>query len=201
MAVSSVPRRSTKQKARRTAAIRHLLGYVELVAGRLNRAREQAAAAVQDAKDAGDQLTYAHATSLLFLVDFLAGSQPSEDALADALALEQATDAGAAPDAAERRAALRLMYLDRLDEARETFGALRRAANRGDEEMVEAVRFHSARLELRAGDWTRAAELTDQISELAGQTSDTGPASARGSERRSLPTKATRTHRHTRPTP
>ena len=36
-----------------TAAIRHLLGYVELVAGRLNRAREQAAAAVQDAKDAG----------------------------------------------------------------------------------------------------------------------------------------------------
>ena len=57
-----------------TAAIRHLLGYVELVAGRLNRAREQAAAAVQDAKDAGDQLTYAHATSLLFLVDFLAGT-------------------------------------------------------------------------------------------------------------------------------
>ena len=153
-----------------TAAIRHLLGYVELVAGRLNRAREQAAAAVQDAKDAGDQLTYAHATSLLFLVDFLAGRQPSEDALADALALEEAIDAAPRPTPPSVVQALRLMYLDRIDEAREAFAhALRRAANRGDEEMVEAVRFHSARLELRAGDWTRAAELTDQISELGGQ--------------------------------
>ncbi len=152
------------------AAIRHLLGYVELVAGRLNRAREQAAAAVQDAKDAGDQLTYAHATSLLFLVDFLAGRQPSEDALADALALEEAIDAAPRPTPPSVVQALRLMYLDRIDEAREAFGhALRRAANRGDEEMVEAVRFHSARLELRAGEWTRAAELTDQISELGGQ--------------------------------
>ena len=128
-----------------TAAIRHLLGYVELVAGRLNRAREQAAAAVQDAKDAGDQLTYAHATSLLFLVDFLAGSQPSEDALADALALEQATDAAPRPTPPSVVRALRLMYLDRLDEARAHSRTRRRAANRGDEEMVEAVRFHSAR--------------------------------------------------------
>lgn len=153
-----------------TAAIRHLLGYVELVAGRLNRAREQAGAAVQDAMDAGDQLTYAHATSLLFLVDFLAGGQPAEDELADALALEQAIDAAPRPTPPSVVHALRLMYLDRIDEAREAFAhALRRAANRGDEEMVEAVRFHGARLELRAGDWTRAAELTDEISELAGR--------------------------------
>ena len=153
-----------------TAAIRHLLGYVELVAGRLNRAREQATAAVHDANAAGDQLTYAHATSLLFLVDFLAGRRPSEDALADALALEQAIDAAPRPTPPSVVQALRLMYLDCIDEAREAFAnALRRAANRGDEEMVEAVRFHSARLELRAGDWARAGELTDQISELAGQ--------------------------------
>ena len=153
-----------------TAAIRHLLGYVELVAGRLNRAREQASAAVHDAKAAGDQLTYAHAASLLFLVDFLAGRRPSEDALADALALEEAIDAAPRPTPPSVVQALRLMYLDRFDEAREAFThALRRAANRGDEEMVEAVRFHSARLELRAGNWTRAAELTDQISELAGR--------------------------------
>ena len=46
------------------------------------------------------------------------------------------------------------MYLDRLDEARETFAHALRSESR-DEEMVEAVRFHSARLELRAGDWTR----------------------------------------------
>ena len=152
------------------AAIRHLLGYVELVAGRLNRAREQAAAAVRDAKAAGDKLTYAHATSLLFLVDFLAGRRPSEDALGDALALEEAIDAAPRPTPPSVVQALRLMYLDRFDEAREAFAhALRRAANRGDQEMVEAVRFHSARLELRAGDWARAAELTDQISELAGQ--------------------------------
>ena len=153
-----------------TAAIRHLLGYVELVAGRLNRAREQASAAVHDAKAAGDQLTYAHAASLLFLVDFLAGRRPSEDALAEALALEEAIDAAPRPTPPSVVQALRLMYLDRFSEAREAFThALRRAANRGDEEMVEAVRFHSARLELRAGNWTHAAELTDQISELAGQ--------------------------------
>jgi DNA-binding CsgD family transcriptional regulator len=153
-----------------TAAIRHLLGYVELVAGRLNRAREQAAAAVDDANAAGDKLTYAHATSLLFLVDFLAGRRPPDDALADALALEEAIDAAPRPTPPSVVQALRLMYLDRFDDARVAFAhALRRAANRGDEEMVEAVRFHSARLELRAGDWKRAAELTDQMSEVAGQ--------------------------------
>jgi DNA-binding CsgD family transcriptional regulator len=153
-----------------TAAIRHLLGYVELVAGRLDRAREQASAAVRDARESDDRLTYAHATSLLFLVDFLAGRRPREDALAEALALEQAIDAAPRPTPPSVVRALRLMYLDLFEEARDAFThALRRAANRGDEEMVEAVLFHSARLELRAGDWARAASLADQISELGGQ--------------------------------
>jgi DNA-binding CsgD family transcriptional regulator len=153
-----------------TAAIRHVLGYVELVAGRLNRAREQASAAVHDAQVAGDRLAYAHGTSLLFLVDFLAGRGAQEDALAEALALEQEIDAVPRPTPPSVVHALRLMYLDRFDEARDAFAhALRRAANRGDEEMVEAVLFHSARLELRAGDWARVASLADQISELGGQ--------------------------------
>lgn len=153
-----------------TAAIRHVLGYVELVAGRLDRAREQASAAVHDAQAAGDRLTYAHATSLLFLVDFLAGRGPREDALVEALALEQAIDAAPRPTPPSVVQALRLMYVDRFDDARDAFArALRRAENRGDEEMVEAVLFHSARLELRAGDWRRAAGLADQISELGGQ--------------------------------
>ena len=153
-----------------TAAIRHLLGYVELVAGRLDRAREQASAAVLDAEAAGDRLTYAHATSLLFLVDFLAGRSPPDEALDEALALEEAIDAAPRPAPPSLVKALRLMYLDRFDEARDAFAyALRRAANRGDEEMVEGVLFHSARLELRAGDWARAAGLAERISALGGQ--------------------------------
>jgi DNA-binding CsgD family transcriptional regulator len=153
-----------------TAAIRHVLGYVELVAGRLPQAREQASAAVRDAEAAGDRLTYAHATSLLFLVDVRAGRTPRDDALSEALELEQAIDAAPRPTPPSVVHSLRLMYRDRFDEARDAFAhALRRAANRGDEEMVEAVLFHSARLELRAGDWTRAAALADQISELGGQ--------------------------------
>jgi hypothetical protein len=112
--------------------------------------------------------TYPHATSLLFLVDFLAGRGAQEDALAEAL--EQEIDAVPRPTPPSVVQALRLMYLDRFDQARDPFAhALRRAANRGDEEMVEAVVFHSARLELRAGDWTRVASLADQISELGGQ--------------------------------
>ena len=83
------------------APIRHLLGYVGFVAGWLNRAREQAHAfAVQDVKDA-DQLTYAHATSLLFLVDFLAG--PRRMPRPTRSRSSRQLDAGAAPDAAERR--------------------------------------------------------------------------------------------------
>ena len=170
MAVSSVRRRSTRQKERLRLPRRSgtcwdmssssPAGSTALASRRPPRCTTQVA---------GDQLTYA-TTSLLFLVDFLAGRRPSEDALADALALEQAIDAAPRPTPPSVVQALRLMYLDRIDEAREAFAhALRRAANRGDEEMVEAVRFHSARLELRAGDWARAAELTDQISELAGQ--------------------------------
>jgi DNA-binding CsgD family transcriptional regulator len=147
-----------------------MLGYVELVAGRLNRAREQASAAVHDAQVAGDRLTYAHATSLHFLVDFLAGRRVQEDALVEALAFEKEFDSAPRPTPPSVVQALRLMYLDRFDEARDAFAfALRRAANRGDEEMVEAVLFHSARLELRAGDWEQVANLADQISELGGQ--------------------------------
>ena len=123
-----------------------------------------------DAEAAGDRLTYAHATSLLYLVDFLAGRPAQEDALVEALALEHEIDSVPRPTPPSVVQALRLMYLDRFDEARDAFvHALRRAANRGDEEMVEAVLFHSARLELRAGDWARVADLADQISELGGQ--------------------------------
>jgi DNA-binding CsgD family transcriptional regulator len=125
---------------------------------------------VTDASAAGDRLTYAHATSLLYLVDFLAGRPAQEDALVEAIALEHEIDSVPRPTPPSVVQALRLMYLDRFDEARDAFvHALRRAANRGDEEMVEAVLFHSARLELRAGDWARVAELADQISELGGQ--------------------------------
>ena len=147
-------------------------------------------------------MTYAHATSLLFLVDFLAGRQPSEDALAEALALEEAIDAAPRPTPPSVVKALRLMYLDRIDEAREAFAhALRRAANRGDEEMVEAVCFHSARLELRAGIGRAPPSSPTRSPNWAARTSGTAQASARGSERRSPPMKDTRAQRHTRPTP
>ena len=90
--------------------------------------------------------------------------------------------------------ALRLMYLDRLDEARDSrtrCGAQRIAGTRRWSRRCAST---ARGLELRAGDWTRAAELTDQISELAGQ--DLGHRSGLRAwiRAQSLPTKETRTH-------
>ena len=170
--------------------------------GRLDRAREQASAAIHDAQAADDRLTYAHAASLLFLVDFLAGRGPDEAALVEALALEQAIDAAPRPTPPSVVQALRLMYLDRFDEARDAFaGALRRAANRGDEAMVDAVFFHSARLELRAGDWPRAADLATGSRGWASRTSGTARGSTRGSGRSSRRTREARARRRSRRRP
>ena len=104
-AASSASRRSTKRRERPalTAAIRHVLGYVELVAGRLDRAREQAAAAVHDAQAAGDRLTYAHA-AVAPLPRRLPRRPRTGRGSAGGGARARAGDRrGAAPDAAERR--------------------------------------------------------------------------------------------------
>jgi DNA-binding CsgD family transcriptional regulator len=59
--------------------------------------------------------------------------------------------------------AMQLMYADRLDDARLLFERLRAtAAERGSEADHGWIGLQLAELELRAGRWTRAAELTDQ---------------------------------------
>jgi DNA-binding CsgD family transcriptional regulator/DNA polymerase III delta prime subunit len=141
------------------AKIHHWLGFVWIVRGDLARAGRHAEEAVALAERTGDAVSLVSALSLLVLVDTLAGTPVPEARLDRALALEEAAQGEPLYYSPSLVHALRLMYRDRLDEARRGYEkALRIVAERGDEEMVCAITLHLAQLECRAGNWDRAAE-------------------------------------------
>jgi DNA-binding CsgD family transcriptional regulator len=126
---------------------------------------------------------------LRVMVDLLAGRKPAEADLTRALAAEAAADADLRPRPPQPPGVvlgLSRMYRSRFDEARSAFAtAHARATDRGDEETVEAVLFHSVRLECRAGNWERASVLANQVHELNALL-DVGHRSGIGSLARAL---------------
>jgi DNA-binding CsgD family transcriptional regulator len=147
--------------------IHHWLGFIWIVRGDLSRARGHGELAVALAEKTRDPVFLVRALSLLLLVDTLSGRPVPEGRLGRALALEEAAEGAPLYYPPSLVHALRLMFGDRLDEARERYEkALRIVAERGDEEMVCAVNLHLAQLECRAGNWGRAADHAAQGYEL-----------------------------------
>jgi ATP/maltotriose-dependent transcriptional regulator MalT len=143
--------------------IHHWLGFIWIVRGDLARARGHAELAVALAEKTEDAVFLVRALSLLLLVDTLAARPVPEARLERALALEEAAEGAPLYYPPSLVHALRLMFRDRLDEARERYEkALHIVAERGDEEMVCAVNLHLAQLECRAGNWDRAADHAAQ---------------------------------------
>jgi DNA-binding CsgD family transcriptional regulator len=97
--------------------------------------------------------------------------QTTPGLLERALALEEPGDEGLGYAPGPRRTlALRLFYQGRLDEGRALFErVLAEAGARGDEPTCAVVRFRLADVELRAGNWSQAAELVTAAHEAAEQ--------------------------------
>ena len=87
--------------------------------------------------------------------------------LEDAVALEESAASSSAHYSPAQIYALRLMYADRLDEARDRLGlALGRARDTGDEFECRNILNHLTQLEIRAGSWIRAEQHARELEEL-----------------------------------
>ena len=87
-----------------------------------------------------------------------------------AVSLEEATPAAGPHYSPAQILGLRLMYSDRLDEARSLLEAImRRTEERGDDLERANLLVHLAQLELRAGRWDRAHRYSDVGFDLASQ--------------------------------
>lgn len=172
------------------SAIRQLIGLVQLVGGDLPAAGALAAAAEADAERAGDTTALAFAIALRLVVDLAAGHEVAEAELERAVVLERAADADQRPRPPNPPTVVLgqlRMRMGRFDEAREAFAeAGQRAADRGDDDTVAAVLFYSVRLECRAGNWERAAELADRVQGVV-ELADVGHRSGIGEFARALP--------------
>jgi tetratricopeptide (TPR) repeat protein len=87
--------------------------------------------------------------------------------LEHAVALEESAASASAHYSPAQIYALRLMYADRLDEARDRLElALNRARDTGDEFECRNILNHLTQLEIRAGSWIRAEQHARELEEL-----------------------------------
>ena len=87
--------------------------------------------------------------------------------LEQAVALEESAASASAHYSPAQIYALRLMYADRLDEARDRLElALDRAREAGDEFECRNILNHLTQLDVRAGSWGRAEQHARELEEL-----------------------------------
>jgi DNA-binding NarL/FixJ family response regulator len=144
------------------AEIHVRLAEFALGQGELAVALEQAGLAVTRAGAAGD--ADLRVSSLSYLAHFQTLAGTVEPGLLErAICLEQALEHPRSYYGPGAMLGLRLMWADRLLQARPHLeNACARAAEAGDEVARAALLVHLAQLETRAGDWTRAGGYADE---------------------------------------
>jgi DNA-binding CsgD family transcriptional regulator len=159
-------------KDRSLAADAHVrLAEFALGEGKLTVAREHARDAVACAEAAGDVPLLVRALSYLAHFGTLTGAL-EVGVLERAIELERTLERPSAYYGPRAILGLRLMWQDRLSEARvELTHECARAASGGDEVARAALLVHLAQLETRAGDWGQARLIVEEamlLSELLG---------------------------------
>ena len=154
---------------RLTAEIHLRLAESAVGQGHLTLALEQAGQAVSYAEDTGDAVLLVRSLSYQAHFQTLAGAfEPG--LLERAIRLEQALERPPSYYGPGVMLGLRLMWADRLGEARQHLeNACALAAAAGDEVARAALLVHLAQLETRAGDWAKARRYADEAVLLSEQ--------------------------------
>jgi DNA-binding CsgD family transcriptional regulator len=156
----------------RVAKIECYIGELLHALGFSDQALERARAAVEPAERAGDRTILATALSTVAWFETIAAVEPTPGVLERAVALEETALQAGVYDTSSPSFALgmRLMCAGRLDEARARMDVrLDRALSLGDELAVAAALLHQVGLELRAGNWSLAAQKAAEGYERAEQ--------------------------------
>jgi DNA-binding CsgD family transcriptional regulator len=168
-AARSVAARGASQSAVELAEIHVRLAEFALGQGHLAVALEQAGQAVARAGTAGDAGLLVRALSYQSHFQTLAGA-PEPGLLARAIRLERELEHPSPYYGPGTMLGLRLMWADRLSQARPHLESqCARAAEAGDEVARAPLLIHLAQLETRAGNWPRAAAYADEAMLLADQ--------------------------------
>ena len=130
--------------------------------GRLPEALDLAREATRIAERAGDAVLLARCIGTQSHFETYTG-EITAGLLEQGVELEEATPGTSAHYSPAQILGLRLMYADRLDEARPLLeGILQQAEDRGDELEARNLGVHLAQLELRAGRWALAHRYSDE---------------------------------------
>jgi DNA-binding CsgD family transcriptional regulator len=151
------------------AEIHVRLAEFALGQGNLAAAQEHAREGVTHAEAAGDAALLVSSLSYLAHFQTLAGTA-EPGLLEHAIRLEQALEQPRSYYGPGAMLGLRLMWSDRLSEARPHLeNACSLATTAGDEVARAALLVHLAQLETRAGDWAKARGYADEATLLADQ--------------------------------
>jgi DNA-binding CsgD family transcriptional regulator len=159
---------ATGDLRRSIAAFRALAG-ARMTKGDLKAAAAHARNALELAEIESDRRLLAPMLAMVGLIATWSGD-PQMEMLDRAVAVEEETPGLQGYDSPTVALAWALMCQDRPDEARSLFhDALASALAVGDQVARQAVLLHLSELEYRAGHWTAAAQLADEIVEAAEQ--------------------------------
>jgi DNA-binding CsgD family transcriptional regulator len=138
-----------------------------MILGDLHLALEHARIGARFAEDCGDEALLIQSLGVVGHFETYTG-EITPGLLEHAVALEQAAVAAPAHYGPAQIYALRLMYADRLDDARDRLElALARAREGGDEFECRNILNHLTQLEVRAGNWARAEQHARELEQQA----------------------------------
>ncbi len=138
-----------------------------MILGDLRLALEHARIGARFAEDCGDEALLIQSLGVVGHFETYTG-EITPGLLEHGVALEQAAVAAPAHYGPAQIYALRLMYADRLDDARDRLElALGRARELGDEFECRNILNHLTQLEVRAGNWARAEQHARELEQQA----------------------------------
>lgn len=151
----------------RLAADAHrMLAEFLMILGDLRLALEHARIGARLAEECGDEALLIQSLGIVGHFETYTG-EITPGLLERGVTLEESAASTSAHYSPAQIYALRLMYADRLDEARERLEpALARAREAGDEFECRNILNHLTQLEIRAGNWARAERHARELEEL-----------------------------------
>ncbi len=160
-------------------AIHHVLAWVAFYLGDLDEALAEAQQAVDHVEAVADPAARADAIAVLALVQFLRGDA-DHAVLSEAIALQDVAMAGGSWTEGSVYTTprsifgLALMWMGRLDEARDVFAReLAEYEQRGMYTVRQEVLCYLAELECRAGRWPLAAQYADEAMDIVQESGQT----------------------------
>jgi DNA-binding CsgD family transcriptional regulator len=169
-------RRETGAHPAVRATAHRTLAYLRFLTAEHERVERNSNAAMRLARATGDDLVYALAGSDLAFARFHQGRGLQRELAEHAIAVVERFREAESPERPERLSqpafdlAIQLLYSDELDDARSLFERERdRAYELGDLAGQAHALLHLVEVELRAGSWSVADAMSEELLEMSGQ--------------------------------